>query len=110
MKAGWLGAGLLAAGSGWLMPAVVAQANVGSGDGPQLQQRYDAAQRYQAAKDLEHAAEQYRLFLGNAVGEIAVGWAHAGEYEKAANDFDEVLRLVPESQRWTRGSWSTRAC
>jgi len=97
MKAGWLGAGLLAAGSGWLMPAVVAQANVGSGDGPQLQQRYDAAQRYQAAKDLEHAAEQYRLFLGDAVGEIAVGWAHAGEYEKAANDFDEVLRLVPES-------------
>jgi tetratricopeptide (TPR) repeat protein len=84
-------------GCGWLIPAVGAQASSDGGSGPQLQQRYDAAQKYQATNDLEHAAEQYRLFLSDAVGEIAVGWARAGDYEKAANDFDEVLRLNPDS-------------
>jgi tetratricopeptide (TPR) repeat protein len=61
-----------------------------------LQQRYDAAQKYQAAGDLAHAAEQYRIFIADALGEMATGRAHAGEYDKAANDFDEALGLVPE--------------
>jgi tetratricopeptide (TPR) repeat protein len=94
---GWVGAGLVWLGSGWMVPHAAAQATGVGGDAPELQQRYDAAQKYQASGDLEHAAEQYRLFLGDAMGETAVGWARAGEYEKAANDFDEVLRLNPGS-------------
>ncbi len=61
-----------------------------------LQRRYDAAQKYQAAHDLDHAAQQYRIFIADALGELALGRAHAGEYDKAANDFDTALNLVPD--------------
>lgn len=61
-----------------------------------LQQRYDAAQKYQAAHDLDHAAQQYRIFIADAVGELALGRAHAGEYDKAADYFDTALGLVPD--------------
>jgi tetratricopeptide (TPR) repeat protein len=61
-----------------------------------LQRRYDAAQKYQAAHDLDHAAQQYRIFIADALGELALGRAHAGEYDKAANYFDTALILVPD--------------
>jgi tetratricopeptide (TPR) repeat protein len=61
-----------------------------------LQRRYDAAQKYQAAHDLDHAAQQYRIFIADALGELALGRAHTGEYEKAANYFDTALNLVPD--------------
>jgi tetratricopeptide (TPR) repeat protein len=61
-----------------------------------LQRRYDAAQKYQAANDLDHAAQQYRIFIADALGELALGRAHAGEYDKAANYFDTALHLVPD--------------
>jgi tetratricopeptide (TPR) repeat protein len=61
-----------------------------------LQQRYDAAQKYQAAHDLGHAAQQYKIFIADAVGELALGRAHAGEYDKAADYFDTALTLVPD--------------
>lgn len=61
-----------------------------------LQKRYSAAQRFQASGDLSHAAEQYRIFLADALGEIASGWAQAGQYAAAKDDFDEALRLVPD--------------
>ena len=60
-----------------------------------LQRRYEAAQKYQSANDLPHAADQYRIFIADALGQIAVDRAHAGQNEKAADDFDEALRLVP---------------
>jgi tetratricopeptide (TPR) repeat protein len=90
MRVGWLVlvASLLACHIG-------AQTNVARGQGPDLQQHYDAAQHYQATQDLAHAAEQYRMFIADALGEIAVTRAHAGEYDMAANSFDEALRLVP---------------
>jgi len=61
-----------------------------------LQRRYDAAQKFQAAKDLDHAAQQYRIFIADALGEFALGHARAGQYDKAANDFDTALILVPD--------------
>jgi len=61
-----------------------------------LQRRYDAAQKFQAAGDLDHAAQQYRIFIADALGEFALGHARAGQYNKAANDFDTALSLVPD--------------
>jgi tetratricopeptide (TPR) repeat protein len=61
-----------------------------------LQRRYDAAQKFQAANDLDHAAQQYRIFIADALGEFALGRARAGQYDKAANDFDTALILVPD--------------
>jgi tetratricopeptide (TPR) repeat protein len=65
-------------------------------DGSILQRRYDAAQKFQAANDLEHAAQQYRIFIADALGEFALGHARAGQYDKAANDFDTALHLVSD--------------
>jgi tetratricopeptide (TPR) repeat protein len=61
-----------------------------------LQRRYNAAQKFQAAHDLENAAQQYRIFIADALGELALGRAHAAQYDKAANDFDAALTLVPD--------------
>ena len=61
-----------------------------------LQRRYDNAQKFQAANDLDQAAQQYRIFLADALGELALGHARAGQYRKAANDFDIALDLVPD--------------
>jgi tetratricopeptide (TPR) repeat protein len=65
-------------------------------DNSVLERRYDAAQKFQAANDLDHAAEQYRIFIADALGEIALGRAHSGQYDKAANNFDAALNLVPD--------------
>lgn len=65
-------------------------------EGPNLQQSYDAAQRFQTQHQLDKAAEQYRIFLADALGELAVGRVAAGEYEKGANHFDEALKLEPD--------------
>jgi tetratricopeptide (TPR) repeat protein len=61
-----------------------------------LQRRYDAAQKFQAANDLDQAAQQYRIFIADALGEFALGHARAGQYDKAANNFDTALILVPD--------------
>ncbi|MGA8940495.1 MAG: tetratricopeptide repeat protein [Acidobacteriaceae bacterium] len=61
-----------------------------------LQRRYDAAQAFQAAHDLDHATQQYQIFIADSLGELALGRARAGEYEKAANYFDTALALVPD--------------
>lgn len=61
-----------------------------------LQRRYDAAQKFQAGNDLDRAAQQYRIFIADALGEFALGRARAGQYDKAANDFDTALILVPD--------------
>jgi len=78
-------------------PMSAQQAPSPSGQGQSvLQRRYNAAQKYQAAHDLDHAAQQYRIFIADALGELALGRAHAGEYDKAANYFDAALNLVPD--------------
>lgn len=60
-----------------------------------LDRRYKAAQDFQAANELDKAAQQYRIFIADSLGQIAIGRAHAGEYDKASPAFDEALTLVP---------------
>src|ERR1700761_1325542 len=76
--------------------ALKAQAPSPSADPSILQTRYEAAQRFQAAHDLPHAAQQYRIFLADSLGELALGEARAGQYDKAQDNFDEALTLVPD--------------
>ena len=78
-----------------LLPAAQAQSTT-TPTKSVLQQRYEAAQRFQAAHQLDQAAQQYRIFLADVMGEIAVAQSHAGDYEQAAGNFDEALRLVPQ--------------
>jgi tetratricopeptide (TPR) repeat protein len=90
-RVGWF----LVAG-GLLVSVTHAQTKAAGTSESVLQRRYEAAQKYQAAHDLDHAAQQYRIFIADALGEVAIGRAHAGEYDKAADCFDEALRLVPD--------------
>jgi tetratricopeptide (TPR) repeat protein len=62
-----------------------------------LQQHYAAAQRFQSAHEMDKAAYEYRVFLTDALGEMAIRRAQAGQYEKAAADFDEALTFAPHS-------------
>jgi tetratricopeptide (TPR) repeat protein len=62
-----------------------------------LKRHYDAAQQLQSAGKLADAAHQYRIFIADALGEMALAQAHIGRYEKAAPLFDEALRLAPNS-------------
>jgi tetratricopeptide (TPR) repeat protein len=74
-----------------------AQATTARSHESTLQQHYEAAQRYQAAHDLERAASEYRMLLTDALGELAIGRARAGQYDKAAPAFDEALAFAPHS-------------
>jgi tetratricopeptide (TPR) repeat protein len=66
--------------------------------GQSLQQHYDDAQELQRLGKLSEAAEQYRLFLSDALGELAMGYGLARDYPHAAPLFDESLSLNPASQ------------
>jgi tetratricopeptide (TPR) repeat protein len=63
-----------------------------------LQEQYDSAQHLQQTGNLDEAAAQYRAFLADAVGELAIGRTQAGDYAKAAQAFEESLALVADSQ------------
>lgn len=88
---GILMAAFCSAGATW------AQTGKTGSSGSELQQHYDAAQSFQQAGKLEEAGQQYRLFLSDALSELAVGEAHLGEYAKAASLFDSALALEPDS-------------
>lgn len=62
-----------------------------------LQQHYGAAQRFQSAHEMDKAAYEYKVFLTDALGELAIQRAQAGQYEKAAADFDEALTFARHS-------------
>jgi tetratricopeptide (TPR) repeat protein len=62
-----------------------------------LQEHYNAAQRFQQSGDFEHAAEEYRIFLADILGKLAMGHARAGDYSRAASLFDDALVLRPDS-------------
>jgi tetratricopeptide (TPR) repeat protein len=68
---------------------------VGSGS---LQQHYNAAQELQRTGKLSEAAEQYRAFLADALGELAAGYGLVQDYTHAAPLFDEALTLEPDSK------------
>ena len=62
---------------------------------PILQRRYKAAQSFQAAQELDKAAAEYRIFIADVLGELAIANAHAGNSSEAYAEFDEALHLVP---------------
>lgn len=62
-----------------------------------LQKQYDRAQELQRVGKLTEAGEQYRSFLSEALGELAMGYAVVPDYASAAPLFDEALSLEPNS-------------
>jgi tetratricopeptide (TPR) repeat protein len=69
----------------------------GSAGRTSLQKQYDEAQEFQRAGKLTEAAGQYRAFLAQALGELAVGYAAVPDYALSAPLFDEALSLEPNS-------------
>ncbi len=65
--------------------------------GGALQQHLVDAQQLQRTGKLNEAAEQYRAFLADALGELAMGYGVARDYTAAAALFDEALALEPNS-------------
>jgi tetratricopeptide (TPR) repeat protein len=65
--------------------------------GKPLQQQYNDAQELQRTGSLNEAGEQYRAFLADALGELAMGYGLAHDYTQAAPLFDEALTLEPGS-------------
>jgi tetratricopeptide (TPR) repeat protein len=63
-----------------------------------LQQHYIDAQELQQAGKFNEAAEQYRAFLADALGQLAIGYALVPDYAQAAPLFDQALSLEPGSQ------------
>lgn len=70
---------------------------ISSGNRQPLQAQFDAAQESQRAGKLTEAAEHYRAFLAEALGELAVSYAMVPDYGRAAPLFDEALTLEPNS-------------
>jgi tetratricopeptide (TPR) repeat protein len=62
-----------------------------------LQQLYNEAQELQRTGRLNEAAEQYRAFLADALGELAMGYGLAQDYTHATPLFEEALALEPDS-------------
>lgn len=60
-----------------------------------LQEHYNSAETFQGKGDLTHAASEYKLFLAEALHEVANGRAHVGRYPEAVPLFDEALVLTP---------------
>ncbi len=77
-------------------PAAQAQISAG-GASPQtvLQEHYDSAQNFQTAGDLPQAVFQYKLFISNALIQLAYNRSKAGDFPKASQYFDGALALVP---------------
>ncbi len=61
-----------------------------------LQQHFDAARTFEMGGDQEHAAAEYKAFLGEALRGVANAHAYANQFDLAAKFFDEALRLIPD--------------
>jgi tetratricopeptide (TPR) repeat protein len=57
---------------------------------------YDAAFRFQDAGDISRASSEYALYLSMALHRIANGHANLGEYARAAQLYEQSLKLAPE--------------
>jgi tetratricopeptide (TPR) repeat protein len=62
-----------------------------------LQQHYRDALDLQRSGKLSEAAKQYRAFLADALGELAIGYVLVPDYTNASPLFDEALALEPDS-------------
>jgi tetratricopeptide (TPR) repeat protein len=88
--------------------AAQAKTPTAQADSSPLQGLYDGALRMQMAGSLDQAAEHYRKFLTEALGELANSRAQVGDYAKASAFFDEALALTPDSLS-VRGNYATAA-
>ena len=68
-----------------------------SSDSGSLRQHYNDAQKLQQVGKLSEAAEQYRAFLADALGELAIGYSLVPDYTHATPLFDEALALEPDT-------------
>jgi tetratricopeptide (TPR) repeat protein len=82
-----------------MFAAALAGQTVGHGSDSRatLKEQYDQAQEFQRTGKLTEAAGQYRAFLAQALGELAIGYAMVPDYARAAPLFDEALNLEPNS-------------
>jgi tetratricopeptide (TPR) repeat protein len=80
-----------------LQPTVSALAQSNPQNSTILQQHYDRAQSLAAEGDAAGATQQYRIFIADALNELAVADAHIGDGADAAPLFEEALRLAPNS-------------
>jgi tetratricopeptide (TPR) repeat protein len=62
-----------------------------------LEQHYNLAQSSQSAGRFDEAARQYRLFIADALAEMALQAVRVQDYSRAAPLFDESLMLAPNS-------------
>ena len=62
-----------------------------------LKQHFTLAQQAQAAGNFPEAARQFRIFIADALAELALASVNAGRYQQAAPLFDEALALAPNS-------------
>ena len=62
-----------------------------------LQLHYDAAQKAQQGGRISEAERQYRLFIADALGELAIARARLAEFERAEPLFKQALLLAPNS-------------
>jgi tetratricopeptide (TPR) repeat protein len=74
-----------------------AQGNGSEAGSTAPQKNFDAARRFQQTGKQVEAAEQYRAFIAQSLGELAIGHAQLGDYATAASYFDDALALTPNS-------------
>src|SRR5882724_246573 len=61
-----------------------------------LQQHFDEARTFEIGGDQEHAAAEYKAFLGEALRAVANAQAQLNQFDSAAKLFDEALGLNPD--------------
>jgi tetratricopeptide (TPR) repeat protein len=74
-----------------------AQEAGGYGASDPLRLHYEQAETLQRAGKLEAAAGEYRAFLADALGELAMGYGLAHDNRNAEPLFDQALTLEPDS-------------
>jgi tetratricopeptide (TPR) repeat protein len=62
----------------------------------QLNQHYQAARTFSVVGDTDHAAAEYRAFLGEALHRMANGRISEGNYAAGYQLFDEAIGVVPD--------------
>ncbi|MDW5266519.1 MULTISPECIES: tetratricopeptide repeat protein [Acidobacteriaceae] len=98
MRSYWRAVALLIFCSATGRVGLCQRADEASAHAPDLQQRYDAAQRAQSAGDLATATGEYRGFLTDTLRHLADGYVRAGDYPGGAKFFEEALAVVPEDK------------
>src|SRR5438309_1324276 len=61
-----------------------------------LQQNFEAARTFEIGGDQEHAAAEYKAFLGEALRAVANVQAQVNRFDSAAKLFDEALGVSPD--------------